>query len=57
MFSVMPQHPHKYSEALSEAVSALPGRSQRLPRDGRTETAAAQQAGLDFLSELKCPYT
>ena len=57
MLSVIPQYPHEYLGVLTGAVAALPGRSQRLPRDGRTETAAAQQAGLDFLGGLKCPYT
>ena len=47
----------KCCNGLTEHVLKLLGRSQRLPRDGRTETAAAQQAGLDFLSGLKCPYT
>ena len=32
-----------------------PGRSQRLARDNRTDTLAAQQAALDFLRALKCP--
>ena len=40
----------------NEIVLCCPGRSQRLPRDNRTDTLAAQQAALDLLSALKCPF-
>ncbi len=32
------------------------GRSQRPSREGRADSIAAQQAALEFLNSLHCPY-